>query len=181
MSDSIKPRMSLRDLTQAANVSVRTVRYYISESLLPPPEDSGPNACYTDRHLDRLRLISRLKDLYLPLKAIRRFLDGMDDERVAYWNAASAADLAAEIAARRPSDTLPANVVPIRAGIVPELPPERELTPVYQTVITIWTEDDPAGQPLAWLAERADRNKAVIIRRLSERIADPKSHANRGE
>jgi DNA-binding transcriptional MerR regulator len=78
----VDERMSLRDLTDAAGVSVRTVRYYISEGLLPPPEGAGPASAYTAAHLDRLRLIHQLKAAYLPLKEIRRRLSGLDDTAV---------------------------------------------------------------------------------------------------
>ncbi len=71
--------LSLRELTAAADVSVRTVRYYISEGLLPPPEGAGSASSYTRGHLDRLRLIARLKGSYLPLKEIRHRLAGLDD------------------------------------------------------------------------------------------------------
>jgi DNA-binding transcriptional MerR regulator len=74
--------LTIRELTEAAGVSVRTVRYYIAEGLLPPPEGAGPASVYTRSHLDRLRLITRLKDAYLPLKEIRRRLAGLDDEEV---------------------------------------------------------------------------------------------------
>jgi DNA-binding transcriptional MerR regulator len=74
--------MTLGELTDAADVSVRTVRYYIAEGLLPPPERSGPRSAYTAGHFDRLRLIQQLKNAYLPLKEIRRRLAGLDDEAV---------------------------------------------------------------------------------------------------
>ena len=61
---------------------MRTVRYYIAEGLLPPPEGSGPGSSYTRGHLDRLRLIQRLKEAYLPLKEIRRRLSGLGDDEV---------------------------------------------------------------------------------------------------
>lgn len=73
---------SLTELTRAAGVSIRTVRYYITEGLLPPPLGAGPRAAYSEGHLDRLRLIGRLKQSYLPLREIRRRLDGLDDEQV---------------------------------------------------------------------------------------------------
>ena len=79
---SNRGRMSLGELTDAARVSVRTVRYYIAEGLLPPPEGTGPGSAYTQGHLDRLRLIQRLKEAYLPLKEIRRRLSGLGDEDV---------------------------------------------------------------------------------------------------
>jgi DNA-binding transcriptional MerR regulator len=75
-------RLTLGELTSAADVSVRTVRYYIAEGLLPPPERSGPGSAYTQGHLDRLRLIQRLKEAYLPLKEIRRRLSGLSDKEV---------------------------------------------------------------------------------------------------
>src|ERR687893_789744 len=75
-------RLTLGELTAAADVSVRTIRYYIAEGLLPPPEGSGPGSAYTAGHLDRLLLIQRLKEAYLPLKEIRRRLSGLSDDEV---------------------------------------------------------------------------------------------------
>jgi len=74
--------MTLGELTEKAGVSVRTVRYYIGEGLLPPPEGAGPHSAYSRGHLARLRLIQRLKAHYLPLKEIRRRLAGLDDGEV---------------------------------------------------------------------------------------------------
>jgi DNA-binding transcriptional MerR regulator len=74
--------MTLGELTEEADVSVRTVRYYIAEGLLPPPAGAGPASAYTPGHLDRLRLIHRLKAAYLPLKEIRRRLAGLNDDEV---------------------------------------------------------------------------------------------------
>ncbi|MCD6057222.1 MAG: putative transcriptional regulator, MerR family, partial [Thermomicrobiales bacterium] len=82
-------RLTLGELTAAADVSVRTVRYYIAEGLLPPPEGSGPGSSYTQGHLDRLRLIQRFKEAYLPLKEIRRRLSGLSDDEVRSMLAAS--------------------------------------------------------------------------------------------
>ncbi len=74
--------MTLAELIDAADVTVRTVRYYIAEGLLPPPIGAGPASAYGRGHLDRLRLIQRLKDAYLPLKEIRRRLSGLGDDEV---------------------------------------------------------------------------------------------------
>lgn len=74
--------MTLAELTEAADVSTRTVRYYIAEGLLPPPEGAGPSSVYTAGHLARLRLIGRLKAAYWPLKEIRRRLAGLSDAEV---------------------------------------------------------------------------------------------------
>lgn len=74
--------MTLAELTEAADVSTRTVRYYIAEGLLPPPEGAGPSSVYTAGHLARLRLIAHLKAAYWPLKEIRRRLSGLSDAEV---------------------------------------------------------------------------------------------------
>src|SRR5829696_2721263 len=73
---------TLNELTELAGVSARTVRYYISEGLLPPPDSTGPRASYSEAHLNRLLLIGRLKNAYLPLREIRRHLDSMDDRQI---------------------------------------------------------------------------------------------------
>lgn len=75
-------QMTLSELVERAGVSVRTVRYYITEGLLPPPITTGPGSSYGPGHLLRLHLIQRLKDAYLPLKEIRRRLAGLDDADV---------------------------------------------------------------------------------------------------
>lgn len=74
---------TLTELTELADVSTRTVRYYIAEGLLPPPDSAGPRATYSQGHLDRLRLIGLMKEAYLPLREIRRRLDVMTDNDVA--------------------------------------------------------------------------------------------------
>ena len=82
LRDRPRERFSLAELTEASGVSVRTVRYYIAEGLLPPPVGSGPKAYYTRDHLDRLTLIGRMRANYLPLKEIRRRLEEMTPEEV---------------------------------------------------------------------------------------------------
>jgi DNA-binding transcriptional MerR regulator len=74
-------QFSIGELSREAGVSVRTIRYYIAEGLLPPTE-SGPRAVYTRAHLDRLRLIGRMKNEFLPLKEIRRHLATLDDDEI---------------------------------------------------------------------------------------------------
>lgn len=71
-------RYGVSELADEAGVSVRTVRYYISEGLLPPPVTAGSRSYYDEEHLQRLRLIGRLKEAFLPLKEIRRHLAELD-------------------------------------------------------------------------------------------------------
>ena len=63
--------LTIEDLAEAADVPVRTVRYYISEGLLPGPGARGKGASYGEEHLLRLRLIRRLVEQRLPLATIR--------------------------------------------------------------------------------------------------------------
>ncbi len=75
---------SLPDLCDLADVTPRTVRYYISQGLLRSPGTSGPGARYDDGHLARLRLIRRLQREHLPLAEIRARLAALsDDEAIA--------------------------------------------------------------------------------------------------
>jgi DNA-binding transcriptional MerR regulator len=71
---------SLSDLCDLADVTPRTVRYYISQGLLRSPGTSGPGARYDDGHLARLRLIRRLQREHLPLAEIRSRLAAISDE-----------------------------------------------------------------------------------------------------
>lgn len=73
---------SLDELAREVGVTTRTVRYYIAEGLLPPPDSIGRNARYSRDHLDRLRVIGQLKEQYLPLKEIRTRLAGMAPEQI---------------------------------------------------------------------------------------------------
>ncbi len=67
---------SIGELADEVGVSTRTIRYYVSEGLLPPPVGAGPGSRYTDAHREQLEIIGRLKAQYLPLKEIRRRLIG---------------------------------------------------------------------------------------------------------
>jgi DNA-binding transcriptional MerR regulator len=75
---------SLADLSGLADVTPRTVRYYIAQGLLRSPGTTGPGARYDDGHLARLRLIRRLQREHLPLAEIRARLASLtDDEAIA--------------------------------------------------------------------------------------------------
>jgi DNA-binding transcriptional MerR regulator len=70
------------ELAARAGVSVRTIRYYISEGLLPPPQTRGRYSVYDEDYLQRIRLIRRLKDAYLPIKEIRYMLETRTEEEL---------------------------------------------------------------------------------------------------
>lgn len=76
-------RYSLTELADLAGVTPRTVRYYMSQGLLPSSGSSGPGAKYDDAHLGRLRLVRKLQREHLPLAEIRQRLAGLDDMAIA--------------------------------------------------------------------------------------------------
>ena len=74
--------LSLTELAERAEVTPRTVRYYIQNGLLPAPGTAGPGAHYDRSYVDRLRLIKRLQKAHLPLAEIRERLSTLGDEEV---------------------------------------------------------------------------------------------------
>jgi DNA-binding transcriptional MerR regulator len=89
--------LTLTDLARQADVTPRTVRYYIGQGLLPGPVGQGPAAHYGGSHLDRLRLIKRLQLQHLPLAEIRARLEELEDDEIAA--------LATEVEPDRPRDS----------------------------------------------------------------------------
>lgn len=73
---------TIGELARLADVTPRTIRYYTGEGLLPPPVTRGKYAMYSQDHLQRLRLIARLKAAYLPLGEIRIRLDQLTTEEI---------------------------------------------------------------------------------------------------
>jgi len=73
---------SISELAREAGVSVRTIRFYINEGLIPPPEVRGRNTLYTEDYLDRIELILRLKEAFLPLREIRQKMQGLSADAV---------------------------------------------------------------------------------------------------
>ncbi len=80
MSDT-PARYSLADLCDLADVTARTVRFYVAEGLLRSP-GSGSGAKYDDGHLWRIRLIKSLQREHLPLAEIRARLAALGDDEV---------------------------------------------------------------------------------------------------
>jgi DNA-binding transcriptional MerR regulator len=72
----------IAELAEKGGTTVRTVRYYLQQGLLPSPTGTGPGARYGMGHLARLRLIRGLQKEHLPLAEIRRRIAGLDDAEV---------------------------------------------------------------------------------------------------
>lgn len=77
-----KARYLINELAKRADTTVRTIRYYTSEGLLPQPDTDGKYAYYDENHLRRLELILRMKEAYLPLKEIRQIMLSLSDDEV---------------------------------------------------------------------------------------------------
>jgi DNA-binding transcriptional MerR regulator len=69
---------TIDELAVETQVPSRTIRFYQSKKALPAPERRGRKAIYTEQHADRLRLIARLQDQGLTIKAIRDVLARAD-------------------------------------------------------------------------------------------------------
>jgi DNA-binding transcriptional MerR regulator len=72
----------IHELAERAGISVRTIRYYIDEGLLPQPSYQGKYSYYNLNYLDRLELIRRLKESFLPLREIREIMSSLTDDQV---------------------------------------------------------------------------------------------------
>ncbi|MFF6994664.1 MerR family transcriptional regulator [Streptomyces sp. NPDC008313] len=73
--DDGEPDLTVDELAARAGVTVRTVRFYGTKGLLPPPV-LGPRrvGLYGQRHLSRLALIEELQHQGMTLAAIERYL-----------------------------------------------------------------------------------------------------------
>lgn len=77
-----EPSYTIGKLAEAAETTPRTIRYYSEQGLLPAPEIRGKYSHYSERHLQRLRLIQMLKNAFLPLASIRAQMEGLTDDEV---------------------------------------------------------------------------------------------------
>jgi len=77
------PTYTLTDLAKLADVTPRTIRFYITSGLLPSPGQQGPSTRYDDAHLELLRVIKKLQNAHLPLAEIRARLRSITDKEIA--------------------------------------------------------------------------------------------------
>ncbi|KAF4406329.1 MULTISPECIES: MerR family transcriptional regulator [Streptomyces] len=73
--------LTVDELAARAGVTVRTIRFYSTRGLLPPPE-IGPRrvGLYGQEHLSRLALIEELQHHGMTLAAIERYLQQLPDD-----------------------------------------------------------------------------------------------------
>jgi DNA-binding transcriptional MerR regulator len=71
-------KMTIDELAREAGTTTRNVRAYQTRGVLDPPEIVGRIGYYTEDHLTRLRLISRLQQRGFGLQAINDLLSAWD-------------------------------------------------------------------------------------------------------
>lgn len=64
---------SIGEFSRLTGLGVHTLRYYEQENLITPERNSGNRRCYSDKDLDWIKFIKRLKDTGMPIKAIQRY------------------------------------------------------------------------------------------------------------
>jgi DNA-binding transcriptional MerR regulator len=73
---------TISELSALSGISVRTIRYYLAQGLVPTADKEGPATRYPEATLARLRLINRLRDAHMPLAEIRKQLLALSDDQV---------------------------------------------------------------------------------------------------
>jgi len=76
-------RYTMADLERETGINARTIRYYITEGLLPSARGRGVGATYGPTHLLRLKAIALLKERHIPLDQIRQQLSTMREPDLA--------------------------------------------------------------------------------------------------
>ncbi|THA67159.1 MerR family transcriptional regulator [Streptomyces sp. A0958] len=84
-TEAEEPKLTVDELAARAGVTVRTVRFYSTRGLLPPPV-IGPRRVghYGHGHLSRLALIEELQHQGMTLAAIERYLEQLPPDLSAH-------------------------------------------------------------------------------------------------
>lgn len=79
--------MKMKQLSQASDLPVSTIKFYMAKGLLPAPEKVRPNVVYYDKaFLERLIVVKNMRDEGLSIKSIKSILDKYPFEKVSEWN-----------------------------------------------------------------------------------------------
>lgn len=107
--------LTVDEVARRTGTTVRTIRWYQSEGLLPSPRRSGRVAVYDAEHVARLEAIRDLQAHGLTLTAIRRLLDRVPGHAAS--TALSFVKAAVAQAAESSYEVLPAEEAASRLGI----------------------------------------------------------------
>jgi DNA-binding transcriptional MerR regulator len=72
--------ISLEELTERVDISVRNIRFYTTRGLLPPPIRRGRSGYYSPDHVARLELVKELQAHGFTLAAIERYVSRIPEE-----------------------------------------------------------------------------------------------------
>ncbi len=72
--------LTLDELTERVGLSVRTVRFYTSRNLVPPPIRRGRSGYYSAVHVARIELVLELQSHGFTLSAIERYVAGIPED-----------------------------------------------------------------------------------------------------
>jgi len=87
LNDAKSGPMKMKQLSQAADLPVSTIKFYMAKGLLPAPEKVRPNVVYYDEaFLERLIVVKNMRDEGLSIKSIKSILDKYPFEKVSEWN-----------------------------------------------------------------------------------------------
>lgn len=72
--------LTLEELTERVDMSVRNIRFYTSKGLVPPPLRRGRSGYYSADHVARLELVRALQEHGFTLTAIKGYVDRIPDD-----------------------------------------------------------------------------------------------------
>lgn len=72
--------ITLEELAQRVDLSVRNIRFYTTKGLLPPPIRRGRSGYYTGEHVARLELVRELQGHGFTLAAIAGYVSAIPDD-----------------------------------------------------------------------------------------------------
>lgn len=77
-----KEQYLIYELAKQAGVSIRTIRYYIEQGLLPSPSLRGRYSLYDEEFLHRINLLKVLQEAHLPLREIRQQIEILSPQEI---------------------------------------------------------------------------------------------------
>jgi DNA-binding transcriptional MerR regulator len=196
MAETIRAEMGIAELAERAGVTQRTIRYYVSEGLLPAPSGRGQRRAYNGEHLSRLARIHDLKAAYLPLHEIRRRLTSSAPDGHIGTEAKSAQAIQVPVTASGPADAtvtrLPVRASPVATAAPPRISdavsnrsplgfgsqPEVGRIEIYEPVESVWRRHTLMPGVELHVQETDDPSLAEAIQRLI-REAGPILDGNR--
>ncbi|GAA2790137.1 MerR family transcriptional regulator [Saccharopolyspora taberi] len=158
--------LTIDELAARAGVTVRTVRFYSSRGLLPPPRLRGRLGLYGGDHLARLDLIRELQTLGFTLSAIERHLERVPDDAapedlalhralLAPWTSDQSEDLDRhelnQRAGRHLDDDLVGQLVEL--GILERIPDDERLRLPSTAMLGVGLQILDLGLPLEMLVQ----------------------------